>query len=76
MGNEQQRNAFYLSQIQKVTLNLHTCLVSDERVEHLQSSVCVVKTSHGFGPLEQEDVGYCHSPKPCREADVQNKTVI
>lgn len=31
---------------------MHTCLVSDERGEHLQSSVCVVETSHGFGPLE------------------------
>lgn len=50
---------------------MHTCLVSDERGEHLQSSVCVVETSHGFGPLEQEDVGYRHSPKPRWEADVQ-----
>lgn len=45
-----------------------TCLVSDEGGEGLQRSVSVVEASHGFGPLEQQDVGHCHGPKPCREA--------
>lgn len=74
MGSEQQRNARGLSPRQEV-ISMQTCLVSDERVEHLQSSVCVVETSHGFGPLEQEDVGHCNSPKPCGEADTQEKIV-
>lgn len=75
MGSEQQRNATCSSPTQEVILTMQTCLVSDERVEHLQSSVCVVETSHGFGPLEQEDVGHCNSPKPCGEADKQKEIV-
>lgn len=48
--------------------SVSTCLVSDEGGERLQRSVGVVEASHGFGPLEEQDVGHCHSPKPCREA--------
>ncbi len=45
-----------------------TCLVRDEGGERLQRSVGVVEASHGFGPLEQQDVGHCHRPKPRGEA--------
>lgn len=45
-----------------------TCLVSDEGGERLQRSVGVVEAGHGFGPLEQQDVGHCHGPKPRGEA--------
>lgn len=45
-----------------------TCLVSNEGGERLQRSVGVIEASHGFGPLEEQDVGHCHGPKPCGEA--------
>lgn len=45
----------------------YTCLVGDEGGECVERSVCVVEASHGFGPLEQQDVGHCHRPKPCGE---------
>ena len=28
----------------------------------------MVEASHGFGSLEQQDVGHCHGPKPRGEA--------
>lgn len=48
--------------------SVHTCLVRDEGGERLQRSVSVIEASHGLGPLEQQDVGYSHGPKPCGEA--------
>ena len=64
----QQQNVFVYSM-----LFLHTCLVKNEDLQRLQCSVCVIKSSHRFSSLEQQDVRNSYSAKPGRKATIESQ---
>lgn len=53
-----------------VCASFKPCLIRNEGRECLKCSICLIKASHRFNSLKQQDVGHRHCPEPCGEAAV------
>lgn len=74
LSSQEIRTSFILAQNTQQLSNhcysdwKHTCLIRNEGRECLKCSICLIKASHRFNSLKQQDVGHRHCPEPCGEA--------